>query len=211
MRHAPGLAAGQLDAGEGGLRTQQRHTIARALELKPPRHAQALVPVNDPGGQLQLVVFIRGGQVVDFVAHHSHRPVKAPVLGQVQPQTLGVAPGAALKPGDVDGIVGMAKAVDVLAADAQVDDEGCCQVPAHFRFLGAKGDLAAICGAMSSPREPEAVVIGAGLPANQTPRRMAPAAIPMFATEAAPTLTASARASNSSTASLSRGSASTRW
>ena len=83
--------------------------------------------------QLQLVVFVAGGQVVNFVAYHGHGAVQAPVFGQVQAQALGMAPGTTFEPGDVGGVVGVAEAVDVFAADAQVDDEGCCQVPAHAR------------------------------------------------------------------------------
>ncbi|MNP22660.1 hypothetical protein D3C76_1153420 [compost metagenome] len=67
------------------------------------------------------------------MTHHGHRPVQAPVLGQVQPQTLGMAPGTALQPGDVDRIIGVAEAIDIVGSDAQINRERCCQIPTHAR------------------------------------------------------------------------------
>src|SRR5476651_295347 len=71
-RHALGLTGGQFDADEGGLGTQQRGVVAWALQLEVAGHFQALVPIDDPGRQLQLVAFISCGEIIDLVAHHGH-------------------------------------------------------------------------------------------------------------------------------------------
>ncbi|MNF03634.1 hypothetical protein D3C80_2029950 [compost metagenome] len=82
---------------------------------------------------MQLVILVASREVVDFVAHHRHGPVEASILGQIQSQALGMAPGAAFQPGDIHRVVGVAEAVDVFTAHTQIDDEWCCQIPAHAR------------------------------------------------------------------------------
>ncbi len=94
-------------------------------------HLQALIGFDDPGGHLQLLPLVGTGQVVDLVPHHGHGPIQAAILGQIQPEKLRMPPGAALQPTDVNRVVGMAQAVDVLGTNLQVDDERVGTIPDH--------------------------------------------------------------------------------
>ncbi|MNP29891.1 hypothetical protein D3C76_1229390 [compost metagenome] len=96
-----------------------------------PLHPQALVGFDDPGAHLQFLALVGGEEIVDLMANHGHGAVQAAVLGQVEPQALRVAPCAALQPAHVDGVVGVAEAVDVFGLDLDIDHERIGQIPTH--------------------------------------------------------------------------------
>ncbi|MNV98052.1 hypothetical protein D3C71_1932530 [compost metagenome] len=78
-----------------------------------------------------MLIFIGTGQVVDLVTQHRHGPVEPAVLGQVEAQVLGMTPGAALQPADIDSIIGVTETVDVVGNHADVDHERIRQIPIH--------------------------------------------------------------------------------
>src|SRR5690606_2200647 len=75
-RHPLLPSTAQLDAGEGGMGTQQRDSVTWPAQLEPAGHAQLAVPTDDPGPHAQLLVQVGRRQVIDLVAHHYHGPVQ---------------------------------------------------------------------------------------------------------------------------------------
>ena len=64
-------------------------------------------------------------------ANPPHGTVESAVFGQIEPQVLRVAPGAALQPADIDRVIGMTEAVDVVGNHVDIDHKWICQVPTH--------------------------------------------------------------------------------